>query len=258
MSKPGIDTCPSDVHHANPYSLSNPLKYTDPSGHSVDCSIGDPYCKGGKLDVQRRARDLAGSLVRRKTPFTEVTAQQKSILIEGGFGSEASNQAIYNDFIGGNTADISGTLEDPAIYVGSVVKLGALIGLRASQLIGAYCIAYSNICRDLLTQSSRGLSQAQQIGGGGSDRLPRPPIPGGMGLNAFGKFIGWGTGNDAARARMQTITAQELRQGGLTVDMAVQWRDFYINEVARNPGNPSAAGRAELMDFIVGLLTRSQ
>jgi len=30
------------------YSLSNPLKYTDPSGHSVDCGLGDPGCRAGK------------------------------------------------------------------------------------------------------------------------------------------------------------------------------------------------------------------
>ena len=30
------------------YTLNNPLRYTDPSGHSVDCGAGDPFCSAGK------------------------------------------------------------------------------------------------------------------------------------------------------------------------------------------------------------------
>jgi hypothetical protein len=37
--------------------------------------------------------------------------------------------------------------------------------------------------------------------------------------------------------------------------MAEAWRDFYRNELALNPENPSAAGRAELMQRAAELLT---
>lgn len=30
------------------YARNNPVKYTDPSGHSVDCGLGDPYCDRGE------------------------------------------------------------------------------------------------------------------------------------------------------------------------------------------------------------------
>jgi len=30
------------------YARNNPIRYTDPSGHSVDCGIGDPYCSAGE------------------------------------------------------------------------------------------------------------------------------------------------------------------------------------------------------------------
>jgi RHS repeat-associated protein len=136
------------------FVLNNPLRYTDPSGHSVECGLGDPYCIAGKLDVQRRARDLAANLARKKTSYAQVTVQQKSILTEGGFGNEAGNEAVYNDFVGGNVADIGGTLEDPAIYAsaaaGVTLKLGAALALRLSQLAGAYCINYSRVCATLL------------------------------------------------------------------------------------------------------------
>jgi RHS repeat-associated protein len=30
------------------YGLFNPIRYFDPTGHSVDCGLGDPYCSAGK------------------------------------------------------------------------------------------------------------------------------------------------------------------------------------------------------------------
>jgi RHS repeat-associated protein len=33
------------------FVLNNPLKYTDPTGHSVDCGMGDPYCEAGNLTM---------------------------------------------------------------------------------------------------------------------------------------------------------------------------------------------------------------
>ena len=30
------------------YARNNPIRYTDPSGHSVDCGIGDAYCQAGE------------------------------------------------------------------------------------------------------------------------------------------------------------------------------------------------------------------
>jgi hypothetical protein len=76
-----------------------------------------------------------------------------------------------------------------------------------------------------------------------------------MTLREFGtRVMQWGSGNAAARARIRTLTREELERAGLTREMAEAWRDFYRNELARNPGNPSAAGRAELMQWAVELL----
>ena len=57
--------------------------------------------------------------------------------------------------------------------------------------------------------------------------------------------MGWGTGDAEARARMETLTKEELEKNGVTKEMAEKWRDFYKQEIARNPNNPSAAGRAD-------------
>ncbi len=89
----------------------------------------------------------------------------------------------------------------------------------------------------------------------GETRHVPPPTPRGMTLREFGtRVMRWGTGDDAARARVRTLTREELTQGGLTPEMAEAWRDFYLHELARNPRNPSAAGRAALMQRAVALL----
>lgn len=32
------------------YANNNPVRFTDPTGHGVDCGIGDPGCRAGKMD----------------------------------------------------------------------------------------------------------------------------------------------------------------------------------------------------------------
>lgn len=64
----------------------------------------------------------------------------------------------------------------------------------------------------------------------------------------------WGTGNDAARDRIATVTRDEMQNAGVTQQMAKEWRDFYRNEMVRNPSNPSAAGRTDLMQHVFQLL----
>ena len=93
--------------------------------------------------------------------------------------------------------------------------------------------------------------------GEGARRPSRPPIHSSCAsLRDFGvKVMRRGTGSVAARARMMTLTREELVRAGLTRPMAEAWRDFYRNELSLNPDNPSAAGRAELMQRTVDLLT---
>jgi len=45
-----------------------------------------------------------------------------------------------------------------------------------------------------------------------------------------------------------------MEEAGVTQDMAKQWAEFYENEAARNPANPSAPGRADLMHHVFHLL----
>jgi len=81
------------------------------------------------------------------------------------------------------------------------------------------------------------------------------PTPGNMGTADFGqKVMKWGRGDAEARARIQTLTREELEKSGVTKDMAKAWRDFYENVKTANQGNPSAEGRKELMQRAYELL----
>lgn len=83
-----------------------------------------------------------------------------------------------------------------------------------------------------------------------------PPIPKGVRtLQEFGtRIMRWGTGDIAARDRIATLTTEELERAGVTIQIAEAWRDFYQAEVRRNPRNPSARGRADLMQRAIDLL----
>jgi hypothetical protein len=73
-------------------------------------------------------------------------------------------------------------------------------------------------------------------------------LPAGMSNSDFGKNVmKWGTGDQAARERISTLTREELEKAGVTKEMAKSWRDFYQQVKATNPSNPSALGRMELM-----------
>ena len=85
--------------------------------------------------------------------------------------------------------------------------------------------------------------------------LPSLP-PGAKSLADFGhRIMRWGTGSDAARARVVSLTRQELESAGMTRMIAEAWRDFYLNVIRLTPNNPSAAGRADLMQRAVDLLS---
>jgi len=46
------------------YVRSNPVRHIDPSGHGVECGLGDFDCKAGRLDPRRRVQDRNTWLIR--------------------------------------------------------------------------------------------------------------------------------------------------------------------------------------------------
>jgi RHS repeat-associated protein len=89
----------------------------------------------------------------------------------------------------------------------------------------------------------------------GASFPPVPKTPPNTTVGQFGKDImKWGTGDAEARARAVNLTREELQRSGVTREMAEAWRDFYREVVKQTPGNPSAAGRADLMQKALELL----
>lgn len=85
-------------------------------------------------------------------------------------------------------------------------------------------------------------------------KLPVPAIPAMFkNVSQFGKAIKWGLDTEMARAEISNITKGGMDAIGVTREIAAEWAVFYVNEMTRNPGNPSAQGRAELMMAIMNL-----
>ena len=64
------------------------------------------------------------------------------------------------------------------------------------------------------------------------------------------QVIGWATGPEGAKTRLENIKKSDLKAiqiKGTTLDMVKEWQAFYENEVVRNPCNPTASYRAQLM-----------
>ncbi|ENU85337.1 DUF4951 domain-containing protein [Acinetobacter sp. CIP 102129] len=83
------------------------------------------------------------------------------------------------------------------------------------------------------------------------------PTPQNLSLNAFGQWIiGWGTGAEGARQRLDNIQPEDvtvIKQKGTTLDMIKVWQQYYEQELENNFENPTARYRARLMKRIADL-----
>ncbi|MDM1020762.1 DUF4951 domain-containing protein [Acinetobacter sp. VNK23] len=83
------------------------------------------------------------------------------------------------------------------------------------------------------------------------------PTPQNLSLNAFGQWIiGWGTGAEGARQRLDNIRREDvavIKQKGTTLDMIKVWQKYYEQELENNLENPTARYRAKLMKRIADL-----
>jgi hypothetical protein len=84
--------------------------------------------------------------------------------------------------------------------------------------------------------------------------LMRDNLPAGMTPKRFGEVMQWGRGNASARQRIGTLTAADIRDAGINIEMARNWAVAYDAVVRLTPNNPSAAGRADLMRHAARLL----
>lgn len=99
------------------YSRNNPIKYIDPSGHSVDCGIGDPYCEAGKINTQKQALDIAQKIkTHNKNSNTtrywaSLSKDEQTILVEAGW-----NEYEFADYTQ-QALSRADALHDPAVWI---------------------------------------------------------------------------------------------------------------------------------------------
>jgi hypothetical protein len=172
------------------------------------------------------------------------------------FDPMASLDAIVNIGRGatfGLTDRIANWIEPGASCTVPQNALDQFIGSSATMLLGGEALGAIVRSGRFGGLVARLADETGTIGGGG--RLPLPDLPQGMTRSQFGsEVMRWGTGDAEALARIDSLTREELQQAGVTRDIALQWRNFYRSELVRNPDNPSAAGRAELMAAAARLL----
>jgi RHS repeat-associated protein len=86
---------------------------------------------------------------------------------------------------------------------------------------------------------------------------PYPAPPKGMDMRQFEKLMNWGkNGSKVPREAIEGLNKEVLQKAGLTEKLARQWAEFYSREAARVPTNPSAPGRAELMEAAAKMLAQ--
>lgn len=78
-------------------------------------------------------------------------------------------------------------------------------------------------------------------------RLAVPAMPSGMSVTLFQQLLGLGSAGGVSAASAY----ETLAENGITFDMVVQWAQFYGTEALLNPGNPSAAVRAEQLSNLI-------
>ena len=82
--------------------------------------------------------------------------------------------------------------------------------------------------------------------------VPEPPR--GMTRSELGQI--WGRAPAETERLTQSLDARIVQQhvdNGFTKEIATQWRNFYVNEAARNPENSAAIARTQFLDRLLSI-----
>ena len=103
------------------YVNNNPVRYNDPSGHDVDCGIGESGCRQ-RIEVEK-AENLLSKIVLHNnyTNWDDLNKKEQKTLLDIGWDFNSFNMS---DYAISPLTDISGTLQDPLLYISLVVGYG--------------------------------------------------------------------------------------------------------------------------------------
>lgn len=140
-----------------------------------------------------------------------------------------------------------------SVKVEVMQKLGLVFGILTLVLTGCSTVSTSTTHNDVLNNVRDPNCKVNQD----IQRNATPKTPYDMSLPSFGQgVIGWATGPEGAKSRLDNVQKsdiQSFKDKGTTLEMVKEWQAFYENEVKRNPCNPTAPYRAELMKKIATL-----
>ena len=133
------------------YALNNPSRFTDPTGHKASSDIHNAqvrtYCEsqGGVLgfgiDTANDVKNKYFSQLTNAPTWNELSPGEKSLLIKDPNPGADWNEENWNTEVRGNSQNINGSVQDPALYF-SIVVGGLASGLFKSLILftgGAVC-----------------------------------------------------------------------------------------------------------------------
>jgi len=96
------------------YVNNNPIRFNDPSGHNVDCGIGESGCRQ-RIKVEK-AEGLLSQIIKNNnySNWDNLTKKEQKTLLDIGWDSDTFNMS---DYAISSLTDISGTYQDPVIYI---------------------------------------------------------------------------------------------------------------------------------------------
>ncbi|MES2153919.1 MAG: DUF4951 domain-containing protein [bacterium] len=254
------DTCFSQCNDLNPCGLPAPGTSTYHDAWMDVPSCGRPHGLSPDAARECAARDPVGN-GQVGTVILQVTGETTIAIAQAGYREFGCFMAEHCDPWGtpGGRLDFVLGFALPGLFAESE-------GLTASYAIDdalAYRVGrptgfWADTSGELFPRIAAGEAsigtQAEAAALMRASTPARYVVNGEVQLGKFGEDMGWGSGNAEARSRMGTITAQEARGLGLNADMARGWARAYDATARLYPANPSAAGRAELMWHVYGLL----
>lgn len=238
--------------NAYSYALNNPMKYLDPNGmrwaqrQLSNGGIEFMWFEGD--DAYNAAIDSSSETYQGWTAVSFDETKPLTIATRSRTESCLISMCYFVELA---QLDPNGEVDTGQV---SFTSADILVDLGTRKLFGKSWLEGKRSFETTIAGLIDGLPSLPMSGGS----FPQTPgTPDNMGNSRFGKEVmKWGTGDEAARSRMGTLTREELQRAGVTKEIAAQWRDFY-REVARvTPANTSAAGRADLMQRAVELLTQ--
>ena len=123
------------------YVNNNPVKYTDPSGHSVDCALGEEDCKAGEY-VEPPAPGISQEQHERLIAIRD-EAKYLSALMKAGKISDVEALALLMDFAAPMYGDdVDSFLTDLGIVAGGLNRTTVINENDPNEPMNQYYVGY--------------------------------------------------------------------------------------------------------------------